>query len=472
MDQLASSFHELEAGQAGAYATNRAFIRLQKRCAFWHPENVVSHENYAIFLHEYLHYLHNFSTGAGISDFLHEINVAQWFVTTVGADGTSAGMDALDEESRTKYHAMQRLRHILRGDYNLPIDARIHQRDVEIKYLGHSLTAQTISFPPTQNLTVDEVRLDLCVSSASAESTRHTVSFGTFMVMESAAFLLESLYLEKNAADLERHAKGVAPVPYKVARCVLEGIAGRKLPNEICMKACILALYSSEAGASFVHIANVLRDARTSPDEVVAEIAKQQSDEFKKRQAGPLADALREQLKGFADRPLFSPAMKRFDESISKYVAARTADPFFELKLIDFEQGSASLYEFFQAFPPCAVQVLDGESDEPDPLEYVGGQEIDSAIVDSLSGYYAMMDYALAHSAAGLAPTANARSRCCPYARSCSLPARKATPEICESQPWQTFDPTSKELCWYAAGVGASRGRRLSAGANSGGQPA
>ena len=134
---------ELESSYAGSYSPNRAFIRLNKQSAFWKSGVSSSPKEYAIFLHEYTHYLHNFSTIAGISDFLHELRAAQFFLMTVGDDGTSEGWSDLGKSAQEDYDATQQLRGVLRGDFGLPDQAAIHRKDVRLDYVEHELT-QTI----------------------------------------------------------------------------------------------------------------------------------------------------------------------------------------------------------------------------------------------------------------------------------------------------------------------------------------
>jgi hypothetical protein len=458
MNDAALSYHRLESGAAGTYAPNRAFIRLQKASAFWKVGWSGTSADYAVFLHEYMHYLHNFSTGAGITELVYEMSAAQIFLMTVGPDGKSGGLDMLAPWLQEQYRALQKMRHILRGDYRLPREAQIHSRNVDARYVGHLINRETIDFPRQAPALISRANVQLEVHSDSAEPTRHTLQLGSFVVMESVAFELECFHLEQRGADIQHHALNVPLAPYKVGRCLLEGITGTAWSHAQCVKACLLALQATDAGFALIDIAERVRLDPAGNDEVLEDIAKNIGRWMDAGAMSALTVAVANQINAFSVRPLFAKAMGQFEQQITAYMTARVVSPFLELALASADVASPELYGFFEQFPPCVVQVLDFQSEEPMPLEYIWGKAVDSDLVDSLAGYHAMMDFALAHCAIGLAPTTALQARHCPFIASCTLPTRVNQPDVCTFTPWRAFDPSSISLCWYGAGVGASRG--------------
>lgn len=452
-----SAFHELESSTAGIYALNKAFIRLQRPCAFWRPDVAASDETYAVFLHEYAHYIHNFSTIAGICDLLYELRTAYFFLQTVGADGLSPGVSALDEEAQRGYRSTQELRGLLRGDGRLPSSTALHRRGVDICYLGHRACNVSIVVPGQDDVVAGKIEVDLNLSSESADDSRHTFKFGSTFLLEGVAFELECLHLEARGRDVRAHASTVNPVPYKVARHVLEGITGKVVSHAECMRVCLLALQSTDAGASFIEIAEILRDSNLGIAQVLDGMTQRATQALASNRF-PLLAAVDDILRGFVKRPLLSPAIRYFRQSIQNSIATRLKDPFFELRLGSYAQGSIQLRTFFQEFPPCAVQVIDLGSHEPAPIEYLWGAVIDEELANSFAGYHAMMDYGLAHAIQGFCATTALKPRACPFAASCSLGPRQDDPERCDTSPWLTFDPKSPDSCWYAAGVAISRG--------------
>lgn len=458
MNDASISYHQMEAGAAGTYAPNRAFIRLHRTSAFWDVGWSGTSADYAIFLHEYTHYLHNFSTNAGISELINEMSAAQIFLMTVGADGKSGGLGILEPWLQEHYRALQKMRRIFRGDYRLPRDAQIHSRNVDMRYADHSIEVESIDFPRQGATDISRVTVEFDVRSDSAEPTRHTVQLGSFMIMESVAFELECFHLEQRGTDVKHHALNVPPAPYKVARRVLEGITGLAWSHAQCVKACLLALQATDSGFALVDIAQRVRLDSADHDEVLDDMAKVVSRWMDAGAMSDLVTAVANQIAVFAVRPLLAKAMRRFEEQITTYTAARVGNPFFELALASADVASSELYEFFEQFPPCAVQVLNFHSEEPAPLAYIWGKAVDADLVDSLAGYHTMMDFALAHGVIGLAPTTDLQPRQCPFTESCMLPTRMSQPDICTLTPWRSFDPASTRQCWYGAGVGASRG--------------
>lgn len=454
--QQSSLSCELESSEAGVYSPNRAFIRLNKQSAFWKPEVSSSPTDYAVFLHEYTHYLHNFSTSAGISDFLYELRAAQYFLMTVGVDGTSAGLSDLEDAAQQEYSATQRLRGALRGNFKLPAHAAIHRTGIELEYVRHAITETTFHFP-SQEVRVDLVELDLRVTSASAEPSVIKVSFGTMLLTEGVAFELECLYLERRHHDIRAYQKGVKPMPYMVARRVLEGMTGRYISHDLCIKACLLALQATDAGAHFFEIAGRLRDA-PDMESVITRLAGETKQSLKSS-LPRLATAVDESTDPFTGRSLIRAATGHLARTAIAYMTERTVDVFFELELVKSDPKSHELNAFLSRFPPCMIQVLDPGSTEPNALEFAIPMKVDSAFVDSLAAYHSMMHFGLAHFAQNLGSTDSLKPKACPFLSSCSLPLKLSRPDICEVKPWESFDPHSQTICWYAAGVAVARGR-------------
>lgn len=458
MHDASRSYHEMESGAAGTYARNRGLIQLQKASAFWDRDWAGTPEAYAVFLHEYAHYLHNYSTGAGVTELIYEMSIAQIFMMTVDAGGHSRGIEVLEPWLQKHYQALQEFRRIIRGDYHLPPDAAIHRRASRIRYVSHETSIECIKFPRQGDTEIGRVTVEVEVGSSFAEPTKHIMELGSSMVMEGVAFELECFHLEQRGVNIETYAVNVPPAPYKIARRVLEGITGATLSHAQCIKACLLALQATDPGYALVDVANRIRRGPEVPDKVLDVIAADVCRWMEKEAVSGLLNALCDQVRVFSLRPLLTGSMNWFEQQIRTYMAARVKNPFFELDLGSLDVASQGLYAFFERFPPCAVQIIDKQSSLPAPIAYVWGQAVDADLVDSLAGYHAMMDFALAHCSTGLGSTASARMRKCPFNESCSLATKQTSPDICMKTPWRSFDPSVAQQCWYGAGVGASRG--------------
>ena len=86
----------------GTYKSNLALITLQREASFWIANNESTVEHWCMFAHEYAHFLHNFSTIAGLYDFVPHLRLMGLFVRTVDVNGTSHGTDALTEQEEQR----------------------------------------------------------------------------------------------------------------------------------------------------------------------------------------------------------------------------------------------------------------------------------------------------------------------------------------------------------------------------------
>jgi hypothetical protein len=99
----------------GIYHRNHCLIRLKQDFSFWNPDNEPTLGRLSVFVHEYFHFIHNFSTIVGLYDFVVHLRLLRPFCNTVGFDGRSMGSSVLDSEARNEIQSLLTWRNHLRG---------------------------------------------------------------------------------------------------------------------------------------------------------------------------------------------------------------------------------------------------------------------------------------------------------------------------------------------------------------------
>lgn len=445
----------------GSYRTHLALISLAPQASFWSEGNEPTLDRWAVFAHEYAHFLHNFSTISGLWDFVVHLRLAGLFIRTVGADGTSHGMDVLDEPERLDFGKWHRLRQHLSGT-RYPFDPDYHRRDVQISISGHEKVPASLSFS-TQDFPVDleSTQVSFEVWSASTPKELRTLIFGSWHIMEALAYEIERTIFKANGADVAALDSTVDSYPYKFGRHLFEDVA-RTIPSEaVFSRVCVMALQSTDPGTAFVDIAKVFRKRPLSePDAVTLKRLEIDTlQELRQKATTIVNQTLRPEFERFASRGTIGPALATLGDMAYKYVDLRTKDLFFELTLFEQPLDRDRLRQLLQSYPPCPIvhkTTLNGISD----LFNISLTELSPEALDALCAYQTFSQFMLAHfQPAGFRRTAECPPSQCIFFGACTAYQATHTPELCQTQPWRSFVQNDGTICLYAAGVSTSRGR-------------
>lgn len=156
----------LDAGALGSYLTNQGLIKLSRDASFWLEENEPTLARFGVFLHEYAHFLHNFSTVAGIYEFVSQVRLLKLFMHTVGASGRSHGSSALNAGEQQELAAVTEWHRHLAGDMKQPYSA-LHRRSDTLLSVRDIRQAQRSIHLGARDVLLGQVEVKLAVNSAS-----------------------------------------------------------------------------------------------------------------------------------------------------------------------------------------------------------------------------------------------------------------------------------------------------------------
>jgi hypothetical protein len=455
---MSSQFPLLEeqfAGAAGLYATDLALIRLGRDESYWAEGNDPTLDRLAVFVHEYAHYLHNFSTVAGIYGFVTSLRRFRLFANTVDDGGRSHGSVVLKTHELAEYQGTVRFRTHLAGALTVTRSLRVASNE-SLEILGWTFHDQRVDLA-SQAIDLRGVSIQVRAGSPNA-TMEEAFELGSHVLSESLAWEMERILFEAQGAELSALDR-VSVWPYKFARFFLEQVTGGQVESSVVAKIALLALQSTDPGVAFVDLAAALRDrGNRSPADIV-EVARQQFVSDVTRIQTAMVTSLRKEAEPFQLRTSLYRAFTSLIETAAQLLSLRLQQAFFELNAIARQDGTG-LVEMIKSFPPCPIIHL---TDAGEEIFYLSDAEPDPTAATNFGVAQAALQFAVPHyGPSEILPTTSVRPTACRFFGSCRAPQAMQASECCRERPWESFDPTHREQCWYGQGVAVTRSLPLS----------
>jgi hypothetical protein len=444
------------AAAAGSYLPNQAIIKLSRDVSLFADGGASAIVKYAVFIHEYLHYLHNYSTIAGVYDFLGFLGSLNLFVTTVDVGGQSHGANALTVEDRVTYAAFVTLRKHLAGDVTAPFDARLHKTDVRLA-LADIVSSQSEIELWNRRVELRHVDIQCRVSSASAPQQTVSVRLGSYILMESIAWEIEQLLYVTGGID----PRTVEPpmFPYRTGRVIFEEVSGRILSSQMMAKVLLIALQTSDPGDSFVMIARQFK-LSTSEDSDAAILQRITNDLLSLVSAN--IEAICEHMissvaSGWQERGSAGRGITAMAGWCKDLLRKRQKQPFFELDAVSLTSEFDVFMQLIRAYPPCPIVQSPGEKDGEVDVVVPPNSTVDPNDLGAAQGLF---QFANSHFApAEIVATAQAKKGACRFWGACKVGFALTSGEACQQRPWESFQSDCNGGCWYSEGMLAGRGR-------------
>lgn len=442
----------LNAEAAGRYSPDLFLVRIMPEIGVADTDGRIKLTR--VTLHEYIHFLHNVSTIAGLRSFLGAMTVWTHFRSTVGKEGTSAGADVLDDGTYQFISSMLRLDRNMNGDC---------QRDglmksaCTVNVTGYSLERQSIDlFGQAAQVTI--VILNCTLASADSKTQSITFRFGYHAILEGIA------------SETDRRFGGLIPddappVPYQVLRALAEHIAPG-IERITYLKLAVLSLQANDPAGTLLQLLQSYAAARENAD---PDAALRQGHANISASLGEFRAAAMQDLDRLA--ALVSAGTRLgsgLETLISLFRAGlmrREREPWFELDLFAVPQLSQAGADFISQTPCFIIEEGKGPADKvARDVAYVWGE--DAHFEERMSIVICAIHFMKAHlSPAGIRKTSDVESKIpqgCPFYTNCTLPLRTKIPSICSKKPWRSMNWEGWDegmSCWYGSAVTGSIGK-------------
>lgn len=464
-DDVITAVNHLDSTTLGSYHRNHGLIRLARDASFWNSHNEPTLARLSVFVHEYLHFNHNFSTVVGLYDFVAQLRLLRPFCNTVGVDGKSVGSAVLEAESLSEVKNLLAWRAHLRGSASPHIRASLKRLRTHPQYIDSRQSVFNVKFA-AQELTCHGVTVLLDGVAAGLGETPIEISIGSEILMEGCAVEAECILFERNGMSAEL-IRGAVPVyPYLTARAVFEGITGVSPSSKFMCSICALALQSTDPGDAFIQIAMACERYEGVLNEEAEEAMLQQfkasSGNFFRTSVRRILDnVLPLEIETFRGRGRAGRGLVRMTEWCNVLFQERMKDELFEFTALDKTPDLGPLVELLRTMPVCPVIQEIDIFDKTDELIFFSDQEVPMEFVNEIAAAQSLLHFSNSHLTAGgsILPTSNAPAHDCLFANACQAPLAISKSDTCRRSPWKSFNINEPMGCWYAQGVVAARGR-------------
>ncbi len=452
----------LRAATAGTYQLNHGLIRLSRDYSFWNPDNTPTVGRLAVFVHEYLHFVHNFSTIAGLSDFDVQLRLLHPFCNTVETDGLSAGSSVLDAVHGHETQQLLEWRTHLRGHVGNEITIELKPLRAHPQFVKYASTKRIVHVGGS-DIECHGVVVTFDKSSHFPGESAFEMSIGSDILMEGCALEAECMLFERAGLSANALRRGAPVYPYQTARAIFEGIVGVAPSSIFLCSLCLLALQSTDPGDAFIQLVCASKTgAKKIDEETLLKEFKASSDAtttaFLRKF---LKDTLEPDIAPFKERGHAGSGLVRMANWSLAFVHERVKDSSFEIAAIDKMPDVSPLVDLLRAMPVCPVIQEANKADGREEIIFFSPEEIVPEEMAEIGVAQSLLHFSATHlkTDGAIIPTTSVRPRKCLFVDVCQAPLANARSEICRKSPWQAFDPKASEGCWYAQGVRAARAR-------------
>jgi hypothetical protein len=450
-----------------SYFPNRSCIRLSPTASVVDKNGKrrddVPLDQYSIFIHEYVHYFHNFSTVAGAMGYILYCNLLALFSAVLDSSGHSRGqsmMEPLDKERYTD--CLDYLKH-MEGDSSP--DPIANKDVVSINVVDVEEETWTGRFRGEQ---IQRAKITLRCQATLKDSTVQHCRFalGTLAILEGIAYELDRL-VSLGPDGLGNGEDNAPSFPYLVLRSL--GLYHLGDIDRICLLACaVTALNTVDPARALLDCLadySQRRIAKESATDAVAAVLKATEPHRNAAIKTLVEHDLPEITAMFEGRSTAEFAARSTVEIFRDLFGQRISSPLLELAPFAANKVDVSaLNGFVHGVLPCdVIQERSGNRDTPqrDLLLSFHRSPSDGICIrttDVLRPLHAQLDFFIAHAGeTGFLESALV-ARECPFYTCCTLDYRVQHQDVCKTRPWDTFSLSQKETCWFGLAVANTLG--------------
>ncbi len=409
-------------------------------------------ERFAVYCHEYWHYLISISTLSRLRDLEYLQNVVTLFSKTLNnpKQAVSEGRTALSQIEIEQFRELRRLHQIHDGLVRLPIASNSISLEEHPTIIEDNFN---LRWGPVAHRSV----LLRMQTRTSLGNIIQPFNFGIIALEEGlTSAVTRSIWPEAKLPQ----------VPYGLASVIAEDAGYLDLTNYEISSLITLSLLTLNPPIAYLDMLQSYSNARNplAPKEGLMKMWDDYRHEFE--QYIPIfKQSLDQMVKRYEQRGVTELAARYVREVSFLGLQKRLEDPLFELK--PFEKNAVDLValnQLFDEFPPCnVVQEREGHSDDVD-RDILSNRDIRNfdwnttpyAPGEFLTTLACNFDFAKAHADVDFEQSDNVH-QCCPFYTCCTNERRINDRETCKTSPWMHFKPDETKHCWYGEGAMALR---------------
>jgi hypothetical protein len=421
-------------------------------------------ETLSTFVHEYFHYLQNVSTVSGFAGYHATQQLLALFSATVDKSGRSAGSACFDSTQNDKLAQIRVYLDLLEGDEG-PDDVALESvRKVD----AHRRTlpfGSGVAF-------LSEVTLTCDVQNSYGEHRDELVLLGLCIIEEGLAFEIDRIVagIDGQPVDLD----AALSFAYLVLRMLGEHLAPGIDRRDLIACGVLALLTNDPAGILIKEIRDFgQRRAQGASRQDALAAVEEATRESRVESINIILKDVEGLKKMHAERGMAATAMERVGEIFGVLLQQRLEDPLWDVRpFIADELDQQALTNLLESVEPCLVrQRLPDNEDDPededrpehDLMLAFGkpGEATREMTKHAVPVLQCQVHYVTTHLPEDefiASRDVEPEEAACPFYRSCRLQLRRDHAKTCKDAPWEIYERSVDNTCWYGAGVAATIG--------------
>jgi len=400
-------------------------------------------ENLVALYHEHLHYAHEISTIAGINDFFSQINLATIFCDSVAVPRTSYFQD-IKPQDKALFFSMLNTRKAIYGSDSSHLANRIVLEIRQIDWIDfQALEPESGTYTPLSIPMLTYHYFDQQTKCYETDS----LTLGKYLIYEGLAHELDHILDEQLHPG--RSSKGHIGSEYHILK-LLGKLLAPHIEHRQLLELASLALSCRNPGACLVHF---LYSIHQAPEpKLFLEEKKQQTQNMLREQLPKIKESIEQIREQYRPKDALYQAITHLSSHMIAGLEQRIEDPTFEIEVTFDPKKNLAKY-----IPLCDMMYV---LDEPDKYmtEFLGTYLSPNLSYD-LKIYLCYIDYF--QSMTTLARSKDkTENHTCPLYSCCNCQMRKTDPQICQTQPRESFEWSIRNSvqCPYYYGVAYTNG--------------
>ena len=407
-------------------------------------------------VHEYVHFLHNISTGSGLNCFRANLWLVRLLRDCSDVEGRVVRQEPHEAQLKNLLNAAAEWNEVLYGkarwvDLQPPENVRVwtfktvHRKQwkINLSDLNHSVELVTID--------VEAQTRDGIVNGS--------LDIGYDFISEGVAYEVERGLYCANGKQASEINKTVQAYPYLAFEALLEHLVGRPTTVIERIQLGVCSLMCTSPAEALFDLAESLRQHQGSKplsEGLPSSIVDGVFDQFKENPLAILAMGLASELEDAFTGDMADAAIE-VKTLFQSGLALRGVNPFLESGFLQLSLGRDQfLAHVGGLLVDCCIRQKkqNGEAE----LQWIGSGLVgtDDKSMERIGVLQAAIHYATRHlHNKKFLLTAELPSTSCPFSGACKMEKEDGKPNDCTTRPWNRFRriPKGQPKCWYATAV-------------------
>jgi hypothetical protein len=412
----------------------------------------LQYENLPAIIHEYIHYLHEISTGVGVLGFGMDLTLRSFFSNWIEPDKYKAiSNGTVDPKSIDKFVEAYTTKGIIEGSRQDSIDGKF----IEVNKIES--TIETIYVPSGDDLTAMEYETPIIhfTYRSNLSNKEGKLSFNKFFLYEGIAYELDRIADKKlrSVDNIDDTGTGTEYIVMRrVARFIVPGIETKTF---LCIG--VMALQNADCGRAFIEMLNLVReeDEMGNDHSVTIDSLKKKISEMLIIQRLNFIEGLEEFCEIFLGRQELYRAAKFLTNNMRHLYDRRIENPCFDVDLV----WEDNINELIMAAQVCDYMYIFSDADLY--MRDFLGTSIAKEDSHAMKILLVHDHFFTSHQTKPTNWVEANRSHKCPFYTCCSASYRTTHESICAHKPWRIFEVSANsdnQYCLYGQGMMESKG--------------